>query len=193
VSADQSPPRRPRLLTAALLVAWFIGLRTVHEGFLALRVLRDPLVGDSLSLPSELKAAFVEGIAGTRAALPLASAQVLLGGFLLLISVGILFGIARSASFGLQAVFANAALSCVAYAVSAPVRRALVQALVNGSQVTPDVSSELSPHELGNVFYWGFRLALAMQLFALAAVAWVLSRPAVREFLAFSPSARSEN
>jgi hypothetical protein len=194
VSSEKQPPPRPRLLTTALVLAWFMGLRTLHEGYLTLRILRDPLVGDSLSVPSELKAALVEGVTSNgAAALPVAAAQILLGGFLLVVSVGLLFGAARTVSYGMQAVLANGALAAVGYALGGPVRQAMVGALVQTGQMAPELSSELGPVEMSNVYYWGFRIALGLQLLAFAGVAWVLSRRSVRDFLEFSAAARPEN
>jgi hypothetical protein len=194
VGSDKQPPPRPRLLTTTLILAWFMGLRTLHEGYLTLRILRDPLVGDSLTLPSEIRAALVEGVSNhTAAALPVAAAQFLLGAFLLVVSVGLLFGAARSVSFGLQAVFSNMLLAVVSYVASAPLRAAMVQALVASAEMAPDLAQQLGPGEMANVYYWGFRMALGLQLLALSLVAWVLSRRSVREFYALLAAARPEN
>src|SRR5690606_34050804 len=99
VADPDQAPRRPRYLSFVLLVGWLIGLRTLHDGYVTLRVLGDPLVGDTLRLPSSVRQAVVEStLAHSEVTSPLAAAQVVAGVFLLAACAGTLFGLFKRIS-----------------------------------------------------------------------------------------------
>lgn len=193
VSNAPVPPPRPPLLSAALVLAWLMGLRTMHEGYLALRIIGNPLLGDALALSPELRQAFVDGILTNPAALPLAAAQLILGGFLFFMSVATLFAGARSVAFALQAVASNFALAIVGHVLGEPLHQSIATALLSSSEVTSQLPKELSPEQVHNAFRWGFRVLLGAQCALLLAIGWILSRPAARAFLAFSAAAKRES
>jgi hypothetical protein len=170
-----------------------MGLRTLHEGYLTLRILRNPLLADSLTLPPELRQAFVDGISTNPAAVPVAVAQLLLGGFLLATSVVTLFGGARSVNFALQALAANAALAAAGHVLGEPLQHAIASALLASGELSKDLPPEVRPEQVQAAFRWGFRLLLAAQCLMFGLLAWILSRPKARAFLAFSPAGRNEN
>jgi hypothetical protein len=170
-----------------------MGLRTLHEGYLTLRILRNPLLGDALSLPPELREAFVEGVAANPAAMPVAIGQLLLGGMLLVTSVATLFGGARTVNFVLQAVVANAVLATVGHALGEPLQQAIATAMLSNAELTRDLPPDVRPEQVQQGFRWGFRALLGVQCLMLGAIAWVLWRPSTREFLALAAAARKEN
>lgn len=166
-----------------------MGLRTAHEGYVALRVLNDPLLGDTLAFPAPVQTAYVESLnANASSMLPLATAQLLLGGFLLVVSVVTLFGGIRRIGYCVQALLANLVLACVVYVVGEPVREALVQALTLVTEGLPASSAEIDPAELSGAYQWGFRLGLSLHVLATLGAVWALSRPSVRAFMAFAAS-----
>jgi hypothetical protein len=141
-----------------------------------------------------VNAALVESVAAhAGSSLPIAAAQLLLGGFLLVMSLGTLFGGIRRVGYTLQALFANAVLACVAYPMGEPVRDAMVEAFVRGTQLPPELAGSLNDVQAHDAYLWGFRLAFGLHLAVIGALAWALTRRSVREFLAFSPSAPREN
>ncbi len=194
VAEVEATPRRPGFLTLVLIVAWFIGLQTLQSGYATLRVLRNPLAGDGLGYPDAVNVALVESVSShASSAMPIAVAQLLLGGLLLATSLGTLFGGIRRVGYTLQALFANAVLACVAYPIGEPVRDAMVEAFVQGTQLPPELAGTLTEAQAHNAYLWGFRLAFGLHLAVIGTLAWALSRRSVREFLAFSPSTPREN
>jgi hypothetical protein len=181
-------------LTLGLILGWFIGLRTLHEGYVTLRILDNPLVGDTLAFPAGVREALVASVAGNaQVSLPIAVAQLLLGGLLLGASVTTLFGGTRNISYSVQAVIANGVLVCGAYAMGGPVRQALALALATTTEPALPVSETLAVPELLSAYLWGFRLAFGLHIVTLAGVAWALSRRSVREFLTFTASHPTES
>jgi hypothetical protein len=166
-------------LGVALTLAWFLGLTTVQEGYVALRIARDPLAVDSLRLPSEVSEALVNGLLEcSRSALPLALAQVMLGAVLVIVSAGLLFGLRVPLDFAVQAIGANWVLTGVAYYLNEPVRRGIVTALVS-------LQSAENSGLQQQAYAWGFRIGLGLHLLALAFSAGVLTRPTVRRFFTY--------
>ncbi len=177
-----------------LITAWFIGLRTLHEGYVTVRLLSDPLVADALRFPAEVSTAMVESTADNASvALPVAVAQLLLGGLLVGVSAATLFGAIKSIGLCVQALLANAVLAVTAYAGSQPVRLAMVDALARSPELVSRLGTDFPVAEARVAFLWGFRVALALHLGALLGLVWAISRPSVREFLAFSASRPREN
>lgn len=166
-----------------------MGLRTAHEGYVALRVLNDPLLADTLAFPAPVQAAYVESLtANAGSMLPIGVAQLLLGGLLLVVSVATLFGGIRRVGYCVQALLANLVLACVVYVAAEPVREALVQALALVTEGLPASSAEIDPAELNSAYLWGFRLGLSLHVLATLGAVWGLSRPSVRAFMAFTAS-----
>jgi hypothetical protein len=179
-SPSIEPPRQPPYLGVALTLAWFLGLTTVQEGYVALRIARDPLAVDSLRLPSQVSEALVNGlIECSRSALPVALAQVMLGAVLVIVSAGLLFGLRVPLDFAVQTIGVNLALTGVAYYLNEPVRRGIVTALVSLQSAETDSGLQ---HQ---AYAWGFRIGLALHLLALAFSATVLTRPTVRRFFTY--------
>jgi hypothetical protein len=179
-----SPPKRPAFLGVALTVAWFLGLTTVQEGYVALRLVRDPLSVDSLGLPNGMAEALVEGVMQHGStALPIALAQFLLGGLLVVVSAGLLFGARIPRQFAVQVVSVNLAFAAFAYYMNEPMRRGIINALVS---IQP---GELTGRLERDTYVWGFRVGLGLHLMSLGLSAWALTRPSVREFLAYGTGA----
>ncbi len=194
VTEASKAPRRPGFLSLVLVTAWFIGLRTVHEGYVTLRILDDPLIVDSLRYPAMVSAAMVESTADNSAlAVPVAAAQLVLGVFLLAVSAATLFGAIKRIGVCVQALLANAVLVVAAYVCSQPVRTAMVEALAHSPELAEKLAGDFAIADAKLAFLWGFRIAFALHLGALLALVWAVSRRSVREFLAFSASRPRES
>lgn len=179
--SPQTKPVRPTLLVVALIVCWVLGLHTALDGYATVRIIGNPLAADALQVPAALRDALLSSIsANANTVLPVAIAQILLGGLLVIVSAGVLLRARISLGFGLQVLGANGLLFVVGYSLAGPVRDALVAALVK--------LPELQANDVGGTegYYWAFRLRLAAQLMALIGAAWALTRPASRNFLAYT-------
>src|SRR5690606_37609651 len=96
-------------------------------GYFTIKVANDPMAAKSVGLPSALSDAWIEAIADQVAtAIPLATAQVLLGGLLLFVTSAVLLGGRLQPSLGLQVLGANAVLAVARYVLSAHERTALI-------------------------------------------------------------------
>lgn len=189
VARDSLPPARPGYLVLALIVAWFVGLRTAHEGYITARIAQDSFAGDSLALPPPLRDALVEGISsGGSAALPIGIAQVILGGLLLWVSALALFRGRISVSFAVQVLAANALVAILAHVTGAPVREAMIGVLTSSPELLGAEVAEAERAMLPSAYEWAFLLGLLIHLGVLGALTFAVTRPGARAFLA-TPSA----
>jgi hypothetical protein len=187
------PSHRPGYLVIALLVAWFVGLRTAHEGYVVMSVATNPLTGDSLALAPVLRDAMVQSLTDTaNVAVPLGLAQLLLGGLLMSLAAIALFRGRVSVSFTLQTLLANAALAVVGHVLGAPVREAMVRVLAGSPELLGVDAGVVSREELVSVYRLAFHLGLAVQVGVLALLAFAFTRPAARAFLHAPPRPHEE-
>jgi len=191
--STESPPPRPGYLVVALLLAWFWGLRTAHEGYVVASIAVDPLHGDTLALPPPLRDAMVRAIGeSSQIALPLGILQVILGGLLVVLSAVTLFRGRVSLSFMLQAIGANALLAVLAHALGAPLREAMIRVLAESPEVFGVDPADLDSGTLTSVYRWAFHLGLGVELCVLFGLALALTRPAAKAFLTAAGRAHEE-
>jgi hypothetical protein len=187
-STPSSPPKQPAYLAAALTVAWFLGLTTVQEGYVGLRLVRDPLSVDSLGLPAQIAEALVDGvIASSQSALPVSLAQFLLGGLLVIVSAGLLFGARIPVHFAVQVISVNLVFAGFAYYMNEPMRRGIIGALLALQPAEGDVRLQQE------TYVWGFRVGLGLHMAALGLSVLALTRPTVRQFFAQSSAPPRES
>lgn len=177
-------------MSVGLLVAWFLGLRSLQEGWTSVQLVRDPLAIDGLAWPpEEVRSALLASMqANASVIVPLGIAQAMLGLVLVVVAGAALFGGKLPLRFFVQVLAASAAITVLAYWLGEPVRRALVDALVN----TPGVvdAGELDEPTRAEVFRWGYRLSLLLHLVALGFAMLAVTRRAARDFLASVPPPR---
>jgi hypothetical protein len=174
-------------LLVALLLAWFLGLRTAHEGYVVASIAVNPFTGDTLALPPPLRDAMVQSIAdNAHSALPVGLAQTLTGALLVVVSAIALFRGRVSLSFMLQTLAANAVVAAVGYVFARPVRDAMVRVLAAAPDMLGADPGNLDAPTLTSLYRWAFHLSLAFQLAALLGLAVALTRPGARAFLAYT-------
>lgn len=176
-------------MSMGLLVAWFLGLRSLQEGWTSVQLVSDPLTIDALAWPEQVRDALLSSMqAHASIVVPLGVAQVLLGLVLVVVAGAALFGGRLPLGFFLQVLGVSGAITCLAYWLGEPVRRDLVAALVN----TPGIveAGELDEQTRAEVFRWGFRFSLGLHLVTLGFAMLAVTRRAAREFLASVPPPR---
>lgn len=192
VSELPQPPRvrRPLLMSVGLIVAWFLGLRSLQEGWTSVQLVKDPLAIDGLAWPpEEVRVALLASMqANAAVVVPLGIAQALLGLVLVIIAGAALFGGRLPLRFFVQLLAASALVTLLVYWLGEPVRRDLVAALVQAPGVVD--AGELDEHTRAEVFRWGYRLSLLLHLVALGFAMMAVTRRAAREFLASVPPPR---
>lgn len=177
----------------ALLVAWFVGLRTAHEGYVVMNIASDPLAGDSLTLAPPLRDALVQTLTDSASvAVPVGLAQLLLGGLLMSVAAIALFRGRVSLSFALQTLLANGALAVLGHVLGEPVREAMVVVLATSPDLLGVDAAGMSREELASVYRLAFHLGLGVQLAVLALLGFAFTRPAALAFLRASPEAQKE-
>jgi hypothetical protein len=194
-SRPEEQPRRPTYVVVALLMAWFLGMGTVQEGYVFVRLVRNPLAADELSLPAGLREVLAESVQQfAHVALPIGVAQMLLGGVMVLVCAATLFGARTPVNFCLQVLGANAALAIAMHVFAAPIREALIQALINSAELRTETfgadyatTFQRNPE---SIYQWFNRLNLAMHLGALGIASLALTRPKAKQF--FASTARHE-
>ena len=173
-------PRRPSYLVLALIALWFLAAQTVLEGLLVVRIVDNPLVGDTIDWGPELRDAFVRGIAeNARYSFPLGVAQLLLGGLLVVLSVGAFFRAPVPVHLLLQSIAAYGGLVVLEYNLNAPVRAAMLQALVQGQDLVAAGAQPLTASQVQS----GFQLSLWFHISVLALSAVAVVRPESRAAL----------
>lgn len=181
--------KRPLLMSMGLLVAWFIGLRSLQEGWTSVQIVKDPLTIDGLAWPEQVRDALLSSMqAHASVVVPLGVAQVVLGLVVVVVAGAALFGGRLPLKFFVQLLGVSGAITCLAYWLGEPVRRDLVAALVN----TPGIveAGELDEQTRAEVFRWGFRFSLGLHLVTLGFAIVAVTRRAAREFLASVPPPR---
>lgn len=190
VGASASP-RRPIYLVIALLAMWLTGMNAAAEGWLAIEVIRNPLViaPSSVGAPdldSVVRGAFVTALADAgRVNLPLGIAELLLGGTMVFVAAKALFGRRASPSFALQVIVANLVVLVVGYALRQPVRGRVVDAVMqSGLEERP---AQLAAADFDTLmrakWWWSFRVHLGLQIAALSLSGFALTRRSARELL----------
>lgn len=177
----------------ALLVAWFLGLRTAHEGFLVIGIASDPLEGDALALAPALRDAMVQSIVQSADVLiPVGLAELMLGGLLMVLAAVLLFRGRVSVAFTLQVLLANALMAVIGHVLASPVREAMAQALAESPDVLGVEAEALSRTELLDVYRMAFHLSLVLHVGVLAILALAFTRPSARPFLRAAPRPHEE-
>lgn len=166
-----------------LFAMWLVGMNAAQDGYGAIDLLRDPLSGNFAGSEQD-RSALVSALGENRALeLPLAIAQLLLGGLLVFISTHLFFGGRPSRAFTLQVLVANVAFLILGYALRAETRDTYLTTLLEDSQDRKVRSAEL---RLRSRFLLGFDLtALGLSIFA-------LTRPSARRFLELRPQPEPE-
>jgi hypothetical protein len=173
-AAPPEPVRRPAYWLATLLAMWLVGVNAAQEGYGAIELLRDPLTGN-FSGTEEARSALVNALGQhSQVELPLAIAQLLLGGLLVFIATHLFFGGRSSRSFALQVLAANALFLILGYFLREGTRVSYIAALLESSE---------DPGALSKEFWWRSRFVLGFDLIALTLSFFALTRPASRQFL----------
>ena len=184
-SQSGKPGLRPRYLVGAMIVTWFVGVQGLTMGLHDASYLRhgSSLVTDAATR-SPREAAEVARLKalGEMAdiAFPLAAAQILLSG-LLVVSSGLAMGGRRGArSLALQAIGAHLAFAAVDYVLTQRVRGAVFDAYARAVAETTDLRDPLA--FLG---FWRERILFILFHGATMAVgAFALTRERTKAFFA---------
>lgn len=186
-------PSRPVYLIIALVVAWFLGLGTLQEGYVLASVAHDPLQADSLGTDPGIREAIATSISqASHVALPIGVAQVILGGLLVVTTAALLFGGRVPVAFALQVITANGVLALVSYFAAAPIREAMIQAALEAPEFK-EQALELGQRNAETMYAWFKRVNLMLHIGALGLAALALTRPAVRRFLAYSNAPKQKS
>jgi len=192
MSDDLDPKPRPKLsrpayLVVSLIVVWCLGVGGVMNGCDTLQFYRqtthpnpeldskmDPMLRSSMEAQHEAR---VEARnANHRRMIPLAAADVLLSGLLIVACARALSGRPRSHLLALQAIFANILYAIVDFFVAAPIREAIITA---GVAHPPSPMPGITPDQLAGVYAWVFRFLLVVHVAVLGLAAFALTRPRV--------------
>jgi hypothetical protein len=185
-------PPRPKSLVVALLVAWFIGLGTLQEGYLVAKLVNDPLSADRMDLAPAVRDALLTSLQlHAEVALPVGVAQLLIGGCLVALCAASLFGARISPNLLLQVVGANVALAIATFFLAAPLREALLQGMLSTPEFQKDAEAlgATSPELL---YRWVNRLNLMLHVGALSLTGLALTRPAARRFMTYRAPSQHE-
>jgi hypothetical protein len=181
---------------AVLVIAWMLGVGGVMNGCGNLQFFRQttqPVLEVDASVDPVLRT-YLESVHTSRIEalnahhgrmIPLAAADALLSGLLIVACARALSGRPRAHHLALQAIAANILYAIADFVVSAPVREAILRA---ASLPPPDVGASLDQASLALAYSWGFRLILLAHLFALGAAAFALTRPRVLTFYRADPT-----
>jgi hypothetical protein len=173
-AAPPAPVRRPAYWLATLLAMWLVGVNAAQEGYGAIELLRDPLTGN-FSGTEAARSALVNALGQhSRVELPLAVAQLLLGGLLVFIATHLFFGGRPSRAFALQVLAANLLFLVLGYFLREATRVSYIAALLESSE---------DPSALSKEFWWRSRFVLGFDLVALTLSFFALTRSSSRQFL----------
>jgi len=177
-----------------MVLTWFVGVRGLNSGFSYASFLRSGTLPDMATaakhvgtMADVLELAGLEALksmlAHARVTFPLAVAEVLLAGLLVVASGLAMGGRKGSRGLALQALGANALLAVVAYALTPGVRAAYIDGVLHAV----DTVTLPEPHRdvLTNagIFHWAFRIKLAVfDLGPLLLGALALTRERTRAF-----------
>jgi hypothetical protein len=106
--------------------------------------------------------------------IPLAAANVLLSGLLVIACSRALSGRPGTHRLALQAIGVNALYAIVDYIVSSPVRQAIIDA---SASHPPETVPQVDQTDIASAYAWGFRILLFAQLALLGLCAYALTRP----------------
>lgn len=187
VPQKPAKPGRPAYLIIALVVAWMLGVGGVMGGCQTLQFYRQtthPSLDLDNHISQDLRAhveaqhiARIEALnAHQTRMIPLAAANVLLSGLLIVACARALSGRPTAHNLAMQAIGANIAYAVVDYLVSAPVRYAVIQA---GALHPPVTIPPIPGAQIAAMYSWFFRLLLVAQILLLALGAFALTRPRV--------------
>jgi len=187
------PPRpsRPLYLVVALIVGWTFGIGGVMGGCGLLRFYQEPDTGVEVHEPANdgLDAYFAQQQKAAKEAsakalnensgrmVPLAAANVLLSGLLIVACARALAAKRNAHNLALQAVAANIVYAITDYFVSAPIREAVIAAA--SIRPAPNDVQQLDPNQLALAVTWSFRLLSAAHVVTLGLIAYALTRPRV--------------
>jgi hypothetical protein len=187
----ESKPRpkmaRPLYLVVALVVVWCLGVGGVMSGCGTLQFYRET-THPSLELDSKMDPTLRRSVEAQHEArlealnanqgrmIPLAAADVLLSGLLIVACARALSSRPRSHLLALQAIFANVVYAAADYFVAAPIRNAIVAA---GVAHPPSAMPEIDPSQLATIYGWLFRFILVAHVAILGLAAFALTRPRV--------------
>ncbi|MBI5538156.1 MAG: hypothetical protein HY898_35870 [Deltaproteobacteria bacterium] len=185
----QSSARTPRpgYLVACLVLASMLGLGGLTNGCGTIQFYRQAthagLTSDSKMDP-ELRA-WVEHVHQARneglvtyagRIVPLATANALLSFLLIVASATALAGRPRANSLALQATAANLAYTVIDFVLERPLRTVIIEAATRAPPGIPALAERL-PSAMG--WWWMYRGLFVLQLAALAAIIYGLTRPRV--------------
>ncbi len=193
---------RPWYLVAAMVLTWFVGVCGLNAGVTYASFLHGGTMPDVAAATAEHAGtlAQVRELAGlealhamlghARITFPLAVAEVILSG-LLVVASGLAMGGRRgSRSLVLQAIGANALLAIVSYALTPAVRAAYIDGMLQavGKVTLPPPQREMIPN--ASMMEWAFRIKLVVfDLGALGLGALALTRARAKSF--FEAAARA--
>jgi hypothetical protein len=183
---------RPTYLVLALLLAWVLGVGGLVNGYSTLQYYRETThstpqleavkAPESMRKYLEAQRQLFEAQEKARTAVldqyhdrmvPLAAANLVLSGLLIVACARALSGRARAHHLALQAVFANMGYAVVEFVANGPLRQAMAEA--TRQNALPNLDAD----QLAMATTWVYRFGLALQLLALALVALALTRPRV--------------
>jgi hypothetical protein len=176
-----------------MILTWIVGVHGLHVGFAIAAHLRSGTIPDVSTVvmhtgtildASELGALYVlrSILENPRVTFPLAVAEVILSG-LLVVASGLAMGGRRGArSLAIQAILANAAFAVVAFALTPFERTAYIEGVlraVDQLQLPPPQREALASAQ---VFAWAWRVRLVLHLGALSLGALALTRGRTKSF-----------
>jgi hypothetical protein len=186
---------RPWYLVAAMVLTWFIGVYGLNVGFGYASFLRVGTVPDAAAAlhagtPWEMSEyaalqALKAMLVNARVTYPLAVAEVILSG-LLVVASGLAMGGRKGArSLALQAIGANALLAIAAYALTPAVRAAYIEGFLHAVDAVEAVNTP-APHREAlaspAMLQWVFRVKLLLFDVALGLGALALTRPRTKVY-----------
>lgn len=167
-------PSRPLSAIFALISMWILGITITDQGLFTIGVIRNPFADVGYATLQQLTLSEVQQAALVRAtmdnaavALPIAAAQLVLGGLLLFASLRALLSRQGVGTFGMQVVVANLALSVVEFFATAPIRAGVIEAVTTSK--LPDLAN-LDLAQNGWILNVGFLIRPAALLFCVLAL-----------------------
>lgn len=191
------PSLRPWYLVAAMALTWFAGIHGLTTGCANAAFLRDGALPDVTTAARNARGAWdlVDLVALLRAVelqamrldarvtYPLAVAEALLAGLLIVASGLAMTGRRGARSLALQAIVANAVLACVAYAATRGMRAAWIEALMRTAATLPIGVPQRDAFSNESFFWWASRLKLVVfDLGVLALGAFALTRARTKAY-----------
>lgn len=181
---------RPWYLVAAMVLTWIVGVRGLNVGFSYASFLRHGTLPDMTTAARHLNTmadvlevggleALKAMLASARVTFPLAVAEVLLSG-LLVVASGLAMGGRRGArNLALQALLANALLAVAAYVLTPSVRAAYIDGVLHAVDTVTLPPPQRDALTNAALIRWVFRIKLVvfdLGVFALGALALTRAR-----------------